>query len=184
MQDYGAPIGFRLAVKHPERIEALIIQNGNSYEEGFSAAWAPFRALWANRNAETEAAISAFFAPAFTRFFYTEGTRNPESLNPDAWNMDQFFLDRPVNQAANLELFYGYGQNPPLYPETQAYFREHQPRTLIVWGKGDPFFTVEGAQAYQRDLPKAELHFLDTGHSALEEEGEAIAAHIRRFLGA
>ncbi len=182
VQDYGAPVGFRLAAKHPERIQALVIQNGNAYEEGFSPAWAPFRALWANRNAETEAGIAAFFAPQFTQFFYTEGTREPQKLNPDAWNMDQFFIDRPVNQQTNLELFYDYRNNPGHYAVWQAYFRDHQPPTLIVWGQGDPFFTVEGARAYLRDLPKAELHLLPTGHSALEEEGQTIAEHIRRFL--
>ena len=182
MQDYGAPVGFRLAAKHPERIQSLVIQNGNAYEEGFSPAWAPFRALWENRTPETEAGIAAFFAPQFTQFFYTEGTREPQNLNPDAWNMDQFFIDRPVNQASNMELFYDYRNNPAHYAEWQAYFRQHQPPTLIVWGQGDPFFTVEGARAYLRDLPKAELHLLNTGHSALEEEGQAIADHIRRFL--
>ncbi len=182
LQDYGAPVGLRLAAKHPERVAALIIQNGNAYEEGFSPAWAPFRALWANRNAETETGIAAFYAPQFTQFFYTEGTRQPENLNPDAWNMDQLFIDRPVNQATNMELFYDYRHNPQHYAEWQAYFRQHQPPTLIVWGQGDPFFTVAGAKAYLRDLPKAEFHLLNTGHSALEEEGQAIAEHIRRFL--
>jgi pimeloyl-ACP methyl ester carboxylesterase len=182
VQDYGAPVGFRLAARHPERIQALVVQNGNAYEEGFSPAWAPFRALWANRTPETEAGIAAFFAPQFTQFFYTEGAREPQKLNPDAWNMDQFFIDRPVNQAANMELFYDYRNNPGHYAGWQAYFRQHQPPTLIVWGQGDPFFTVEGAKAYLRDLPKAEFHLLPTGHSALEEEGQAIADHIRRFL--
>ena len=182
MQDYGAPVGFRLAARHPERIQALVVQNGNAYDEGFSPAWAPFRALWQNRTPETEAGIAAFFAPQFTQFFYTEGAREPQKLNPDAWNMDQFFIDRPVNQAANMELFYDYRNNPGHYAGWQAYFRHHQPPTLIVWGQGDPFFTVEGAKAYLRDLPKAEFHLLPTGHSALEEEGQAIAEHIRRFL--
>ena len=182
VQDYGAPVGFRLAAKHPERIQALIIQNGNAYEEGFSPAWASFRALWANRNPETEAGTAAFFAPKITQFFYTEGTREPDKLNPDAWNMDQFFIDRPVNQAANMELFYDYRSNPGHYAEWQAYFRQHQPPALIVWGQGDPFFTVEGAKAFLRDLPKAEFHLLNTGHFALEEEGQTIAEHIHRFL--
>ena len=182
MQGYGVPIGFRLATKYPERIEALIIQNGNAYEEGYTPAWAPFRALWQDRNAETETAMATLFAPKFTQFFYTEGAREPGTLNPDAWNMDQVFLDRAANQAANLEMFYDYRKNLPLVNRWHAYFREHQPPTLIVWGERDPFFTVEGAKAYLRDLPKAELHLLPTGHTALEEEGQAIADHIRGFL--
>ena len=184
LQGYGAPISFRLATRHPERIQALVIQNGNAYEEGFSPAWAPFRALWQDRNSETEAGIATLFAPKFAQFFYTEGTRDPDTLNPDAWNMDQVFLDRAANQAANMEIFYDFRKNLPLVDQWHAYFREHQPPTLIVWGERDPFFTVEGARAYLRDLPKAELHLLPTGHTALEEEGEAIAEHIRHFLSA
>ncbi|MBE7158200.1 MAG: alpha/beta hydrolase [Rhodospirillales bacterium] len=182
MQGYGAPIGFRLATKHPERVQAFIIQNGNAYEEGFSPAWTPFRALWQNRNPETEAAIATLFAPKSTQFFYTEGARDPGTLNPDAWNMDQFFLDRAANQAANMEIFYDFRKNLPLVDQWHAYFRDHQPSTLIVWGENDPFFTVDGAKAYLRDLPRAELHLLPTGHTALEEEGATIADHIRRFL--
>lgn len=182
VQDYGGPIGFRIAAKHPERVQALIIQNANAYEEGFTPAWAPFQALWQGRNKETEAAISAFYAPEITQFFYVEGTRDPKALNPDSWNMDQLFIDRPVNQAANMELFYDYRNNPPLYEHWQQYFRDYQPPTLIVWGKGDPFFGPEGAAAFQKDLPKAKLHMLDTGHSALEEDGEAIASHIESFF--
>ena len=181
-QGYGVPISLRLAVEHPERIDSLIVQNGNAYEEGFSPAWAPFRALWENRTPETEASLAAFCAPSFTQFFYTEGAREPDKLNPDAWNMDQVFIDRPINQATNMELFYDYRKNLALDESWHAYFRQHQPPTLIVWGQHDPFFTVEGAKAYLRDLPKAELHLLPTGHSALEEEGQAIAEHIRRFL--
>ena len=182
VQDYGGPIGFRLATMHPERIQALIIQNANAYDEGLSPAWATFRALWNARTPETEAGIAAFFAPKFTQFFYVQGSRDAKAMNPDSWNMDQLFIDRPVNQAANMELFYDYRKNPPLYDRWHAYFRKFQPPTLIVWGKGDPFFTTEGAAAYQRDLPKAELHLLNTSHSALEEDGDVIADHIRRFM--
>ena len=184
MQGYGAPIGFRLASRYPERIQVLIIQNANAYEEGYTPAWAPFRALWQDRNPETEAAMAALFAPKFTQFFYREGAQNPDALNPDAWNMDQVFLDRAANQAANLEIFYDFRKNLPLVDQWHAYFRKHQPPALIVWGERDPFFTVAGARAYLRDLPKAELHLLPTGHTALEEQGAAIAEHIRRFLPA
>ena len=183
VQDYGAPRGLRLAAKHPEWIEALIVQNGNAYEEGFTSAWEGTKALWQNRNAETEAAVADFFTLASTRSGYVSGVRDVSHLSPDTWNLDQSFLDRPVNRAAQLELMYDYRSNLPLYPRWQEYFRTSQPRTLIVWGKGDPFFRVEGATAYLRDLPQAELHLLDTGHFALEEDGPAIAEHIRAFLG-
>jgi pimeloyl-ACP methyl ester carboxylesterase len=166
VQDYGAPIGFRIAARHPEWIQALIVQNGNAYEEGLTPAWKAFRDLWSDRT------------------FYTAGTRDLTHINPDNWNIDQSFLDRPQNTAAQLELFYDYRNNLKRYPQWHEYFRQHQPPTLIVWGKNDPFFSVEGAEAFQRDLPNAELHLLDTGHFALEEEREAIAHHIARFVPA
>ena len=184
VQDYGAPVGFRIASRHPEAIEALIVQNGNAYAEGLSAAWEPLRALWARRSAETEKAVRAFLSAEGTKFQYTHGVKDVESISPDAYTFDQLFLARPGNDAVQLELFYNYAANVALYPEWQSYFRKHQPATLLVWGINDPFFTVEGAKAFQRDLPKAELHLLDTGHFALEEEGELIAEHITRFLGA
>ena len=127
--------------------------------------------------------MKAFFAPETTHFFYAQGTRNPDSLSPDTWSLDQYFLDRPANRAAQLELFYDYRSNPPQYPVWHAYFREFRPRTLLVWGKNDPFFGPEGATAFQRDLPNAELHLLDTGHFALEEDVVEIAGNIRCFLG-
>ena len=182
LQDYGAPIGFRLACRRPERVEALVVQNGNAYEEGFTAAWAAFRALWQDRSDATEAAVREFFSPETTRFFYTAGTRDPGALSPDTWTLDQSLLDRPANRAAQMELFYDYRTNPPLYPAWQAYLREHRPPTLIVWGRNDPFFGPEGATAFGRDLPGAEMHLLDTGHFALEEDGEVIAGHIRAFF--
>jgi pimeloyl-ACP methyl ester carboxylesterase len=182
VQDYGAPVGLRIAARHPEWITALLVQNGNAYEEGFTPAWAGFRALWADRNADTEAGVKAFFAPETTRFFYAQGTREPNALSPDTWSLDQFFLDKPANRAAQLELFYDYRSNPPQYPVWHTYFRQHQPPTLLVWGKNDPFFGPDGATAFQRDLPNAELHLLDTGHFALEEDGVEIAGHIRSFL--
>lgn len=183
VQDYGAPVGFRIASRQPEAIEALIVQNGNAYAEGLSAAWEPLRALWSQRSAETEKAVRAFLSAEGTKFQYTHGAKDVTRISPDSYTFDQFFLDRPGNDAVQLELFYNYATNLTLYPEWQSYFRKHQPRTLIVWGINDPFFTVEGAKAFQRDLPKAELHLLDTGHFALEEENEAIAKHIARFLG-
>jgi pimeloyl-ACP methyl ester carboxylesterase len=184
VQDYGAPVGFRIASRHPEAIEALIVQNGNAYAEGLSAAWEPLRALWSHRSAETEKAVRAFLSAVGTKFQYTHGAKDVTKISPDSYTFDQWFLDRPGNDAVQLELFYNYAANLALYPEWQNYFRKHQPLTLIVWGINDPFFTVEGAKAFQRDLPKAELHLLDTGHFALEEENEAIAKHIARFLGA
>lgn len=184
VQDYGAPVGYRIASKHPEAIEGLIVQNGNAYTEGLSAAWEPLRALWSHRSAETEQAVRAFLSAESTKFQYTHGAKDVTRINPDAYTMDQFFLDRPGNDAVQLELFYNYASNVALYPEWQSYFRKHQPPTLIVWGINDPFFTVEGAKAFQRDLPKAELHLLDTGHFALEEENKSIAQHIVRFIGA
>ena len=182
VQDYGAPVGFRIAARHPEWVEGLIVQNGNAYEEGFTPAWDGFRALWKDRNAGTEAAIASFFGPEATRSGYTDGTRDLAHLSPDTWHLDQYFLDKPANRAAQMELIYDYRNNPPLYPAWQEYFRTRQPRTLIAWGKGDLFFGPDGATAYLRDLPTAELHLLDTGHFALEEDGAEIAGLIRRFL--
>jgi pimeloyl-ACP methyl ester carboxylesterase len=184
VQDYGAPIGFRIAANHPEWIQALIVQNGNAYEEGLTPAWKAFRDLWNDRTETTEAAVRPFLKRDGTILFYTAGTRDRNNINPDNWNIDQSFLDRPENIAAQLELFYDYRNNLKRYSEWQSYFRQYQPPTLIVWGKNDPFFSVAGAQAFQRDLPQAELHLLDTGHFALEEEREAIAAHITRFIQA
>ncbi len=184
MQDYGAPVGFRIASRHPEWIQTLIVQNGNAYEEGLTPAWQAFRDLWSERSEATEAPVLNFLKRDTTIFFYTAGTRDRQNINPDNWNLDQYFLDRPENAAAQLELFYNYRQNLERYPEWHDYFRTHQPPTLIVWGKNDPFFGPEGANAFQRDLKTIEVHLLDTGHFALDEESEAIAAHIRRFIPA
>lgn len=182
VQDYGSPVGFRIASKHPQSIDAIIVQNGNAYEEGLSSVWAPLRTLWRDRNAESEKQVRGFLTKETTKFQYTQGVKDATKISPDSYTFDQLFLDRPGNDAVQLELFYNYMSNLTLYPEWQAYFRENRPPILIVWGMNDPFFTVAGAKAYQRDLPKAQLHFLDTGHFALEEESETIAAHIRRFL--
>ena len=184
VQDYGAPVGFRIASGHPEAISAIVVQNGNAYAEGLSPAWAPLRALWSKRDSTTENAVRAFLAPQTTKFQYTEGMRDPSKVSPDSYTYDQHFLDRPGNDAIQISLFHDYASNLDLYPRWHEYFRAHQPPTLIVWGKNDPFFTVDGAEAFQRDLPKAELHLLDTGHFAIEDHGDAIAQHIRRFLGA
>jgi putative NADH-flavin reductase/pimeloyl-ACP methyl ester carboxylesterase len=183
MQDYGAPVGFRLAVKHPERVQGLIIQNGNAYEEGIAHdAWAPIKAYWQERTEETTAAVAKFLTLEFTKWQYTHGTRNPEAISPDNWLIAQHLLDRPGNREIQLQLFYDYRSNPPRYPQWQAYLREFQPPTLVVWGKNDPFFPAAGAYPYQRDLKSLEFHLLETGHFALEEDGDLIARLMRRFL--
>ena len=182
VMDYGAPVGFRLASAHPERVNALIVQNGNAYDEGLLKFWDPFRSYWKERTEANAKPLKAFLNLEATRWQYTHGTRNPESISPDTWTVDQYFQDRPGNKAIQLQLFYDYGSNPPLYPQWQAYFREHQPPTLIVWGRNDYIFPAEGAHPYARDLKNVELHLLDTGHFALEEDGDVIADHIRRFL--
>jgi pimeloyl-ACP methyl ester carboxylesterase len=182
LMDYGAPVGFRLAAKHPERIEALIVQNGNAYIEGLGEFWDPFRAYWADQSEENANALRGFLAIDATKWQYTHGVRNAENISPDNWNIDQHFLDRPGNQEIQLAMFLDYGNNPPLYQEWQEYFRAHQPPTLLVWGKNDYIFPAEGAYPYERDLQNLEFHLLDTGHFALEEEGVFIAERIREFL--
>ena len=182
LQDYGAPVGYRLAVAHPERVQALIVQNGNAYEEGLREFWKPLRAYWKDRTEENAAELRKFLVIDVTKWQYTHGVRNPEAISPDNWLIDQYLLDRPGNVDIQLALFYSYGSNPPLYPGWQAYFREHQPPTLVVWGKNDFIFPAEGAYPYLRDLKNIEFHLLNTGHFALEEEGDLIADLIRRFL--
>lgn len=183
VMDYGAPVGFRIAVKHPERVQALIVQNGNAYEEGLREFWDPFRVYWKERTEANAKPLSDFFEIGATKWQYTHGVRNTEAISPDNWTVDQARLDRPGNKEIQLQLFYSYGSNPPLYPEWQAYFRKHQPPTLVVWGKNDFIFPAEGAHPYKRDLKNMEFHLLDTGHFALEEDGEFIATLIRRFMG-
>ncbi|MEH2283518.1 MAG: alpha/beta hydrolase [Nostoc sp.] len=182
VMDYGAPIGYRIAAKYPERVEALIVQNGNAYEEGLREFWEPIKAYWQERSPENADKLKHLVNLEATKWQYTNGVRNLEAISPDTWNMDQLFLDRPGNDEIQLALLYSYGTNPPLYPQWQEYFRKYQPPTLIVWGKNDYIFPPEGAHPYKRDLKDVELHLLDTGHFALEEEGDAIADHIRRFL--
>jgi pimeloyl-ACP methyl ester carboxylesterase len=183
VQDYGSPVGFRIASRHPEAIEGIVIQNGNAYVEGISSAFEPLKPFWANRNAETEKPVRALLTAETTRFQYTHGAKDLKSISPDSYTFDQLFLDRSGNDAIQLDLFHDYPSNVALYDEWHRYFRDKQPRTLIVWGQNDPFFTVDGAKAFLTDLPNAELHLLDAGHFALEEEGELIAERIREFLG-
>ncbi|MBD1997882.1 alpha/beta hydrolase [Leptolyngbya sp. FACHB-541] len=182
VMDYGAPVGYRIAVKHPEQVEALIVQNGNAYEEGFGKFTDPIKEYWRNPSPENTDKMKQSFTLETTKWQYTNGVSNPEAISPDTWTMDQFFLDRPGNEEIQLALFYDYRTNPPLYPQWQEYFRNHQPPTLIVWGQNDDIFPAEGAYPYQRDLKDVEFHLLNTGHFALEEEGEAIANYIRQFL--
>jgi len=183
VMDYGAPIGFRIAAAHPERVEGLIIQNGNAYDEGLRDFWKPIKAYWKDKSPENAKGLKdALLTIGATEWQYTNGTRNKETISPDNWIVDQAKLDRPGNKEIQLELFYSYGTNPALYPEWQAYFREHQPPTLLVWGKGDYIFPEEGAHPYKRDLKNLDFHILDTGHFALEEDGDVIASHIQTFM--
>lgn len=168
VQDYGAPVGFRIATRHPEAIEGIVVQNGNAYVEGIGPAFEPLKAFWTNRNGETEKPARALLTSDATRFQYTHGAENPARISPDSYIFDQLFLDRPGNEAIQLDLFYNYTSNVALYDEWHQYFRTKRPRTLIVWGQNDPFFTVEGAKAYLTDLPNAELHLLNAGHFALD----------------
>lgn len=181
MQDYGGPIGLRLAAEHPERVKGLVIQNANAYMEGIGKPLADvFVPLWKQRDAATEAAARGFLKPEMTRFQYAHGAANSASLNPDAWTLDQALLDRPGNDAIQLALFVDYQHNLGLYDSWHAYFRKHQPKTLIVWGKGDPLFVPAGAEAYKKDLPQARLVWLDGGHFALEENAVEVARLIKR----
>ncbi|MEH1951860.1 MAG: alpha/beta hydrolase [Nostoc sp.] len=182
LMDYGAPIGYRLATQHPEQIETLIVQNGNAYEEGLGDFWKPMRAFWQNKTPENADRVRQALASKGTKWYYITGARNIENLSPDTWTLDQALLDRSGNIDIQLALKYDYQSNVRLYPQWQAYLRQYQPPTLIVWGKNDQGFLVEGAYAYKRDLKNLEFHLFDTGHFALEEEGDAIAEHIRRFL--
>ena len=183
IQDYGAPVGYRLALQHPERLQALIVQNGNAYVEGIdNDFWKPIKAYWANRTPDNAAPLREALKVETTKWQYTHGVSQLDKIDPDTWTIDQALLDRVGQQDIQLALFYSYGSNPPLYPKWQQFLREKQPPTLIVWGKNDAIFPAAGAEAYLRDLPEAELHLLDTGHFALEEDGDEIAALIRTFL--
>jgi pimeloyl-ACP methyl ester carboxylesterase len=183
VQDYGAPVGYRIAVRHPESIEGIVVQNGNAYAEGIGPAFDPMKPFWANRNAETEKPVRSLLTKETTIFQYTHGVKDLSRISPDSYTVDQHFLDRPGNDAIQLNLLHNYQSNLPHYDEWQKFFRSKQPKTLIVWGKNDPFFTVEGAKAYLRDIPKAELHLFDTGHFALEDSSDLIAPLIAKSLG-
>jgi pimeloyl-ACP methyl ester carboxylesterase len=182
MQDYGGPIGNRIIARHPDWLEWQVIQNANTYEEGFTEVWDGIRhALWANRSPETEAPLEAFLQPETVRTIYTTGHRDPTKISPDNWNMDLFFLARPNAHRVQLDLFYDYRTNVELYPDWQAFLRDKRPLTLIFWGQGDIFFTPEGGEAYLRDLPEAELVRLDSGHFAVEDSLPQISDGIKRF---
>jgi pimeloyl-ACP methyl ester carboxylesterase len=182
VMDYGAPVGWRLALKHPERITALIVQNGNAYEEGLKAFWDPIKAYWSDHSEEHRKALYVLVAPETTKFQYTDGVSDLSRISPDNWVHDQALLDRPGNADIQMDIFYDYRTNLPLYPAVQAYFRKHQPPTLIVWGKNDKIFPAEGAHPYKRDLPEVEFHLIDTGHFALEDKADEMVPLIRDFL--
>jgi pimeloyl-ACP methyl ester carboxylesterase len=181
--DYGAPTGFRLATWHPERITAIISQNGNAYVEGLSQGWNPIRAYWQDPSETNRAALRAFLTPETTNWQYTHGVTDVSAVSPDGYSLDNFYLARPGADEVQLDLFGDYKSNVELYPEFQAYFRKHKPPFLAVWGKNDPFFLPAGADAFRRDIPDAVVRFFDTGHFALETHANEIAAAIRDFLG-
>ena len=185
VQDYGAPVGYRLALAHPERITAIVVQNGNAYDEGLdSDFWKPLKAYWKEPNNRARRdALRPFLKYDATRWQYTNGVKKLELISPDGPAHDQFLLGREGNDEIQLDLFLSYGSNPPLYPKWQAYFREHQPPVLIAWGKNDQVFPAAGAEPYKRDLKNLEYHLLDAGHFALETNGDEIAGLIRGFLG-
>jgi pimeloyl-ACP methyl ester carboxylesterase len=180
--DYGAPTGFRLAVKHPDRITAIISQNGNAYEEGLSDGWNPIRAYWQDPSAANREALRAFLKPETTIWQYTHGVPDTTRVSPDGYSLDNFYLARPGADEVQLDLFGDYKSNLALYPAFQQYFRARKPPFLAVWGKNDPFFLPPGAEAFRRDMPEAVVRFLDTGHFALETHASEIASAIRDFL--
>jgi pimeloyl-ACP methyl ester carboxylesterase len=180
--DYGAPVGYRLALRHPERVQALLVQNGNAYDEGLLEFWDPIKKYWKDPSPENRQAIHFLVEPKATRWQYENGVSDLTLLDPTTWTLDQLGMDRPGNADIQLDLFLSYGSNVPLYPEFQAFFRKYQPPTLIVWGKNDFIFPPGGAVPYPRDLKHVETHLLDTGHFALETHGEEIATRIEGFL--
>jgi len=180
--DYGAPTGFRLAIHHPERITAIISQNGNAYVEGLSDGWNPIRAYWQDPSEANRTALRTFLSPETTVWQYTHGVADTSSVSPDGYSLDNFYLARPGADEVQLDLFGDYKSNVALYPEFQAYFRKHKPPFLAAWGKNDPFFLPPGAEAFKRDIPAADVRFFDTGHFALETHCDDIAAAIRNFL--
>ncbi|EKF19391.1 alpha/beta hydrolase fold protein [Nitratireductor pacificus pht-3B] len=186
MQDFGGPVGFRLAVRRPEKVTFLIVQNANAYDEGLpDSFWSPVRALWDDPSPENFSRIrEAGISDEALEWNYTHGVRDVTKISPDSWVLQSALVNRPGNKEIMLDLLYDYRTNPGLYPEWQAYFRKHQPPTLIVWGQNDVIFPPSGAHPYRRDLEKVDFNLLDTGHFALEEQAEVIAGHIRRFAAA
>ena len=181
MQDYGGPVGFRIVSLNPDWLEWLIIQNANAYEIGFTSAWDGLNALWKNRTSETEKPLCGFLQFDVIKQIYLHGHKNPELINPDNWNIDYRFMERPSAQRVHMDLFYDYRTNVVLYPKWQKFLREHQPKTLIFWGQKDIFFTPEGGEAYLKDIPEAEIHRLDSGHFAVEDCLEEIMTNMQRF---
>jgi pimeloyl-ACP methyl ester carboxylesterase len=182
VQDYGAPVGYRIASRHQDAIEGIVVQNGNAYAEGIGDGFDAMKPFWVNRNPETEKPVRELLKKETTLFQYTHGVKDISLISPDSYTLDQLFLDRPGNDAIQLNLLHNYQSNLALYDGWHEFFRSKKPKTLIVWGKNDPFFTVAGAQAYLRDIPKADLHLLDTGHFALEDSCEFIAQKIIKSL--
>ncbi len=182
LMDYGAPVGYRLAAKYPDRVQSLIVQNGNAYDEGLREFWDPIKAYWVDKTSEKAEPLRGLLTIDATKWQFFTGVRDSATISPDNWGHVQPLLDRPGNNDIQLALFYSYGSNPPLYPAWQEYFRTHQPPTLIVWGQNDPIFPGEGAHPYKQDLEDLEFHLLDTGHFALEEDGHVIAEVMRSFL--
>jgi pimeloyl-ACP methyl ester carboxylesterase len=180
--DYGAPVGFRLAVRHPDRLTAIVSQNGNAYEEGLSDGWNPIRTYWQEPSLANREALRSFLAPDTTRWQYTHGVPDVSAVSPDGYSLDNFYLARPGAADIQLDLFGDYKNNVALYPTFQSYFRTHKPPLLAVWGKNDPFFLPRGAEAFRRDIPGATIRFFDTGHFALETHAREIAAAISDFV--
>lgn len=181
--DYGAPTGLRLALAHPERVTAIVTQNGNAYEEGLSEGWNPIQKYWKDPSAENRAALREFLLPESIKWQYTHGVKDTSLVAPESYALDSALLSRPGNDEIQLDLFLDYASNVKLYPRFQEYFRTKRPPLLAVWGSHDPFFLPPGAEAYKRDISEAEVHFLDTGHFAIETHAAEIAAKIREFLG-
>ena len=180
--DYGAPVGLRIALKHPERITAINSQNGNAYEEGLSDGWNPIRTYWREPTKANRGALRSFLSPETTFWQYTHGVSDPSAVSPDGYLLDDFYMSRPGADEIQLDLFGDYKSNVALYPEFQSYFRKYKPPFLAVWGKNDPFFLPAGAEAFKRDIPNADVRFIDTGHFALETHCDEIASAIREFL--
>jgi pimeloyl-ACP methyl ester carboxylesterase len=175
-------VGWRLALKHPDRITGLIVQNGNAYDEGLKEFWDPIKAYWTDHSDAHRKALYRLVAPETTIFQYTDGVADLSRISPDNWVHDQALLDRPGNAEIQMDLFYDYRSNVPLYPAVQAYFRQYKPPTLIVWGKNDKIFPADGAYPYKRDLPDVEFHLIDTGHFVLEDKADEVVPLIRDFL--